>query len=238
MKTFRYTLLAAVALLLAQPGFAQQTKAKPTGKATSKTTLKTAKKPGHGKTGHAMPSGGGTSAYPTPANIAAYTELPNSLLWRVTGKGLSAPSYLFGTFHLQSASFFDKAPRVLALVNETQGVVGEIEMDSAILMRAAALMMVPTKIPLERLITPPEFDAVARKLRQSHQYDITMLRNFSPMLTLQLIAAQDLKAQFPGSTPTGMNDGMDVALQNQARTPTQARGGPGNRGRANETPFH
>ena len=56
------------------------------------------------------------------------------------------------------------------------------------------------------------------KVNQAHQFDMGMLMKLPPIVTLELLESEDLKTQFPGMTPVGMNDGMDVALQNTARS--------------------
>jgi uncharacterized protein YbaP (TraB family) len=201
----------ALALLLAQPVFAQQSKAQ-AKKGHTKNSVTKSKANAKSNDGKSVaPSKAGQTGTP-------YKDLANGLLWRVEGKELSRPSYLFGTFHLQNARFFEKAPAVLSALNETGGVVGEMVMDSTIVMQVAMMTMRPGKQPLNELLSPQELERISMKVNQAHQFDMGMLMKLPPIVTLELLQSEDLKNQFPGMTPEGMNDGMDVSLQNSARS--------------------
>jgi uncharacterized protein YbaP (TraB family) len=55
----------------------------------------------------------------------------NSLLWKVSGKGLTKPTYLFGTYHFLTNAFVDTLPAVKQAYKASQVVVGEIVIDSS-----------------------------------------------------------------------------------------------------------
>ena len=61
-------------------------------------------------------------------------QFTGSLLWKVSGKGLDKPSYVFGTHHLASVSFVDSVAGLRAVMDDVEQVAGEIlmsDMDAA-----------------------------------------------------------------------------------------------------------
>ncbi|HUP11160.1 MAG TPA: TraB/GumN family protein, partial [Niastella sp.] len=54
---------------------------------------------------------------------------PNSLLWRITGKGLRQPSYLFGTIHLTDKRLFKLGDSVYNAIEGTEGLAIEVNPD-------------------------------------------------------------------------------------------------------------
>ncbi|RYZ21994.1 MAG: hypothetical protein EOP49_46755, partial [Sphingobacteriales bacterium] len=56
-------------------------------------------------------------------------EKNNTLLWRVTGKGLDKPSYLFGTFHLNDNRLFQFGDSVYAAMDRTEGLAVEVDLN-------------------------------------------------------------------------------------------------------------
>src|SRR5215469_11698847 len=57
-------------------------------------------------------------------------KLESSLLWKISGNGLKAPSYLFGTEHNVGANFLEKLPYVIKHLKECDVVAGEISIDT------------------------------------------------------------------------------------------------------------
>ncbi|WP_160137966.1 TraB/GumN family protein [Chryseobacterium sp. c4a] len=54
------------------------------------------------------------------------TENKNSLLWEVSGNGLSKPSYITGTFHILCSKDFDLKPKVLKALEKSDSFIMEI----------------------------------------------------------------------------------------------------------------
>src|SRR6476646_2813240 len=76
------------------------------------------------------------------ALLAQPSKGENALLWKVSGKGLSQPSYLFGTYHFLTNAFIDTMPAVKAAYASSKAVAGELVIDSSLqpaVMQAAIL---------------------------------------------------------------------------------------------------
>lgn len=57
---------------------------------------------------------------------------PRTLLWRITGKGLQQPSYVYGTMHLQDKRLFRFGDSVYHAIETTQGLATEIDFQEAV----------------------------------------------------------------------------------------------------------
>lgn len=54
----------------------------------------------------------------------------NTLLWRISGKGLTRPSYLYGTMHLPDKKIFQLGDSLYKALENTEGFAGELDMNS------------------------------------------------------------------------------------------------------------
>src|SRR5688500_16849861 len=65
----------------------------------------------------------------------------NSLLWRVTGKGLKKPSYLFGTFHLLCKEVIHMSDQLKNSLKSADVLYLELDMDDPAVLLGGLLMM-------------------------------------------------------------------------------------------------
>ncbi len=63
----------------------------------------------------------------------------SQLLWKVSGNGLPKPSYLFGTHHLIEKEQIANFDKILALIPQTDAVVGEMDMSNIMAMQIKIL---------------------------------------------------------------------------------------------------
>ncbi|WP_347218779.1 TraB/GumN family protein [Chryseobacterium sp.] len=83
------------------------------------------------------------------------TENENSLLWEVSGNGLSKPSYIAGTFHILCNKDFDIKAKTWNALNQAENFVMEINYTDQNEMAAMQKMMAADKKISEQL-TPSE----------------------------------------------------------------------------------
>src|SRR6478735_3683509 len=96
-------------------------------------------------------------------NTQAQTQKSRSnyqLLWKVTGNGLSKPSYLFGTMHLQDKRVYDFSDSVLIKLKECPSFAMEITPDSMLqyLFVEMDLDKDDTVNNIKAHLTPEEYD--------------------------------------------------------------------------------
>src|SRR5215204_899217 len=89
----------------------------------------------------------------------------NTLLWRISGNGLSKPSYLFGTMHMICANDIEVSDSLKSAIRRSDKVYLEIDMDDmmGLMMK---MMMDPGKLTMKNdttlsdLLTPEEYKKV------------------------------------------------------------------------------
>ena len=69
------------------------------------------------------------------------------LLWKVSGNGLSRPSYIMGTYHFAPATMMDKIPGMQQALEGCDVVVGEIEKESLMSQEAQMMMAQAMLVP-------------------------------------------------------------------------------------------
>ena len=85
--------------------------------------------------------------------FAQQSTLPKTLLWRISGKGLAAPSYLYGTMHLQDKALFQFTDSVYEAIRQTNGFALELHPDTlaaAIFTEASKLSGAQGSLPVTR----------------------------------------------------------------------------------------
>jgi uncharacterized protein YbaP (TraB family) len=67
----------------------------------------------------------------TLLTLAAFSQqTPRTLLWRISGKGLQKPSYLYGTIHLQDKRLFQFGDSLYNAIAQTEGLATELDFRS------------------------------------------------------------------------------------------------------------
>ena len=86
------------------------------------------------------------------------------LLWKITGKGLKAPSYLMGTHHLAPLSIMDSIKGMQTALNSTTQVIGELNMSDihkpGNIQLLQKKMMIECDTTLQTLLSPSDYDTV------------------------------------------------------------------------------
>lgn len=141
-----------------------------------------------------------------------------SLLWRIGGKDLDKPSFLFGTIHLitKEAYFFSEAMQ--SAFDETQRVTFEIDMDEMTdfsnIFAMMSGMYMKNGTTLRDLLTPEEYQVVADHFRKIG-LPLSFLERIKPMF-LSMMAGEDLMSFKPGSDSTAMTS-YELELMDKAR---------------------
>jgi len=134
----------------------------------------------------------------------APAQTEKALLWKVSGKDLSEPSYLFGTYHLLTDKFLTTTPEIKEPFKNTKGVVVEMILDSGKLQALGMKALMPDK-KISDLISPEQFQQVSTELERLTGYQLKMLDQLKPvsvmiMMTLQYAQKgnEAVLKQYPG----------------------------------------
>lgn len=97
-------------------------------------------------------------------SIAQKPVYPNTLLWRISGKDLTKPSYLFGTMHLQDRRIFQFSDSLYYFLEHAEGYAMEINPDDAMTAFLQALNEPDTSDYIYKDIKKEDFKKVAGNL--------------------------------------------------------------------------
>ncbi|MBC7486881.1 MAG: TraB/GumN family protein [Cytophagaceae bacterium] len=117
------------------------------------------------------------------------------LLWKISGNGLSKPSYLFGTMHLSDKRVFDLSDSVIAKIQECEGFALEVAPDS-IVQFIAAFMLNATEDTItqdfRKDLTASEYATLKQKLLEETTLDLDQIKDKSPEQIARLLNSPTL----------------------------------------------
>lgn len=113
----------------------------------------------------------------------------NTLLWRISGKNLSKPSYLFGTMHMLCADDIVLSDSLKKAISAADKVYLELDMDDMLQMLGAmSRMTMRDDTTLSDLLTPEEYKKVKSYFEEHNGLmPFSMLEKFKPMLIESMV---------------------------------------------------
>ena len=151
------------------------------------------------------------------ATLSLFGTASAQLLWKVSGNGLSKPSYLFGTCHVATVKMTDSIPGFNDALNACDAVYGEIEKaDIANAQQAMmAAIMAPADSTLSKVIDPATLAKTDSLFRAATQgmVSISQLETLKPAYVSTQLALIMLMESFPGFNPM---EQIDFAIQGKA----------------------
>lgn len=99
------------------------------------------------------------------------------LLYKISGNGLTKPSYIIGTYHLAPVSFADSIPGLTEALAASEQVYGELDMSDLMspenLQKMQEGMMLPEGTTLSKLLTDEEMGRLNVVLKELMGVDMT-----------------------------------------------------------------
>jgi uncharacterized protein len=114
----------------------------------------------------------------------------NALLWEITGKGLTKPSYIYGTIHLIPKSDFFLTDATKKALNESQKVMFEINMkdmqNPMLILSIMSKAMMPRGQKLRDLISKEDYALVKTRFDEIGM-PLPMLESIKPMFLSAMV---------------------------------------------------
>ena len=145
-----------------------------------------------------------------PSNIHAQTGNAKSLLWRISGRGLSNPSYLYGTMHLYDRRLFQFGDSVYNSLGETEAYAMELDPHSMMDTLLSKLNEEDTTSLLQTIMEKKEYSAISKKLEKK-------LGVPADRITRKMLMKERDKEVFKHRNKDDMNTAVDLYLYNIAR---------------------
>jgi uncharacterized protein YbaP (TraB family) len=126
------------------------------------------------------------------AKPKAASPTNNTLLWRISGKSLTRPSYLFGTMHMLCGDDIQLSDSLKTAIKNSDNVYLELELDNLFEMFGAmGKMSMRGDTTLADLLTKDEYVAVKSYFETAGGLlPFSMLETMKPMLSATIIAQQ------------------------------------------------
>ncbi len=122
------------------------------------------------------------------ANISFSQKAEPSLLWRISGKGLKEPSYIFGTFHMMCKDQFQISQPMELALSSCKKYYGELDMDDP---NMSATMMEFAKIKdsktIDSYMEPKEFAAFDKKYQSATGMSLMMFKQYKPFFGMSFL---------------------------------------------------
>jgi len=140
---------------------------------------------------------------------------PAQLLWKVSGNGLSQPSYLFGTHHLIEKDQIKSFDKILMLADQASAVVGEMDVtDMASMQTKIMQSAVMQNVSIKQLLKPEDYTLVDTEFKQLLGVGLDQLGTFKPMmLQTMYVGLIYLRSQNLAKQP----EGIDILFQKKAK---------------------
>ena len=125
----------------------------------------------------------------TASSQTTVSNSNNTLLWRISGKNISRPSYLFGTIHLLCANDIEISENLKSAIRETDKVYLELDMDNLFeMMQAVQKMKMRNDTTLSDLLSEKDYQKVKTFFAsRSSLIPFSILETYKPMLTASMI---------------------------------------------------
>jgi len=141
------------------------------------------------------------------------TTLSNTLLWKITGKGLKKPSYLFGTMHILCADDARLSDSLKTVIHDCDEIYFEIDLDDfAGMINSMKFMRMNDSKKLSDLLNKDDYAKVKSYFEKQGGgiLPFSMLERFKPLLISSLIEENDLDCK--------TTNGMELVIMKESRT--------------------
>ncbi len=117
----------------------------------------------------------------------------NSLLWMISGKDLSRPSYVFGTFHMMCKSDFAITDPLKEKLNATEQFYGELDMDDPGLQMSMMNKMRLKDKTLKDLMSEADYTTLSVNFQRVTGMQLQLFNQFMPLMSLSLLTLNSIE---------------------------------------------
>lgn len=145
----------------------------------------------------------------------ASKEKTGYLLWKISGKDLTKPSYLLGTLHLESGSYIDSIPGARKALTDCEQVIAEVESTNPMELHAQVqeYMKMPVDTTYRMLYSDQDYEIVDEGLKSTIGVGLDHLGMFKPNALSTMYAVAICQKMLPGVNPVNT---IDFAVQQDA----------------------
>ncbi|MFB6454836.1 TraB/GumN family protein [Chitinophaga sp. Hz27] len=120
----------------------------------------------------------------------------SSLLWKVTGNGITKPSWLYGTYHLICPEDLHISDAAKTALKNVDSLYLEINMENQQDLLAAQQMMMPDpNFQLKSTMSADDYTYLVSYIQDSLHMSEALITHLKPAVMMMLLATKDIKCQ-------------------------------------------
>lgn len=125
----------------------------------------------------------------------------HSLLYKISGKGLKQPSYLFGTIHMICPDDFFLSENLKTAFSQAKTIYLEMDMDDPAMMTRLmqSLQEKTDGYSLQNVFKPQDYQKLSQFFKDSIGMDVSMFKTMKPMILLSSVMMKSLDCPSPAS---------------------------------------
>ena len=122
--------------------------------------------------------------------LLGWSQPPKALLWKISGQGLSRPSYIVGTIHSRDARAFGQVPQLLEIIKGQDAVAGELDLTAGMgaSLDLAMAMMMPEGKELADLYSKPKYQRVQAAVQEELGPMAMMAGRIKPFFLMAMLS--------------------------------------------------
>ncbi len=114
----------------------------------------------------------------------------NGMLYKISGKGLKKPSYIFGTIHIICPKDMFSMEKLAGFIDQTGQLVMELDMDDPVEMRLLRRgIVIPGGKALTEFLTPEEYAKVDELFKNTFGLSVEIVKTIKPVMLEAIIIA-------------------------------------------------
>lgn len=149
---------------------------------------------------------------------AQESKYTGALLWKISGNGITTPSYIFGTHHLTEVSFLDEVQGLNEALKSSNVVIGEIDLNNKTelvsLMQQAAFLP-QDENPYTQYLEPEDYKKLSKVLESYIGTPLDGLTVLKPISISVTLMTQIYSKYNPKQDDTNQTS-MDEFIQQKA----------------------
>ena len=116
---------------------------------------------------------------------------PHTLLWKIEGKGIGAPSYIYGTMHVNDDKVYSLSDSVLPALKGAHSFVMEVDMDSVDMAGLASEVRLPEGQSLKTLLSEDDYKMVSKSFKKATGFPLSLFNKIKPMYVWVMMSEGD-----------------------------------------------
>ena len=139
----------------------------------------------------------------------------NSLLWRISGKNLPEPSYLYGTMHSSDSRVFHFADSVLPAFEQCEAFAMEVVVDETFQATILQNIFMENGTSLKSLLTQPQYDSVQWFAMKNAGLMISFIDKMKPLYVAMMLEIMSGNDSVVNNTDPFLDQYFEQAAVNQ-----------------------